>query len=139
MSEYRLEPVRTLRAVGERTREGELADAVEDARARADQLAAAAARTTAAREKLARARAATYATAHERARGDQYLARLRRDLEDALAGELRARAAHAQTTGAVGVARARVIAARAEREVVERHFGRWREQQRKLAERKAED
>jgi hypothetical protein len=140
VSEYRLEPVRTLREVGERTSKGALADAVEDSRVREAKLAAARARVAEARVQIASAREllARSCDAVAIVRGERYVARLRRDLEAAIATELRAHAEHAHGAGLVDLARARVVAARADREVVERHFATWREHQRKAAERKEE-
>jgi hypothetical protein len=42
------------------------------------------------------------------------------------------------SASAVGEARGRLALARASRELIERHFARWRDQQRKLAERRAD-
>lgn len=53
-----------------------------------------------------------------------------------VAAEDRARAAHDVQEGTVDAARATLSRARAEREVIERHFAKWRERQRKLAERR---
>lgn len=59
----------------------------------------------------------------------------RGDHRFASAEELRADAASDSRTGVVDAARAAAYA-RAEREVIERHFGCWREAQRKLASRR---
>ncbi len=69
-------------------------------------------------------------------RAEHYLTRLRRDLDAAVGEELRVEAAHGSRVDAVDVARGGLRRARAEREVIERHFASWRETQRKLAERR---
>ena len=67
---------------------------------------------------------------------ERHLARLRRDLDAAL-GELdRATAAHRGQMDLVDAARAKLARARADKEIVERHFARWRDEKRKLAERR---
>lgn len=67
---------------------------------------------------------------------ERFVARRRRDLADALAEESRAEEAHAARLGHVDVARSSLTRARAEREVIERHFERWRTERKKLAERR---
>jgi hypothetical protein len=135
---YRLAPLRDLRRLDERAKRNDLAVTVDTARVSADDVAAAAARVEAARTDLAAAHAARAALtdAHLLALGDRYLARLRRVLADALAAHARARAAHAGHLDAVDAARSHLAAARAQKELVERHFARWRDAQRKLAERR---
>lgn len=121
---YRAAPVRDARMRDERVRRGELADAVGDAREAERRIAAG-------RDALASALAAREAqpTAARRALADRFVARRRRELarlEDELS----------RATGAVDSARAGLVRARAEREVIERHFARWREARKKLAERR---
>ena len=121
---YRAAPVRDARVREERTRRGELAAAVGEARSREARLAAA-------REALAAAIADRDAqpTAARRLLAERFVARRRRDLER-LADEL------ARASGAVDAARAQLVRARADREVIERHFARWREARKKLADRR---
>ena len=128
---YRLGPLREVRARDERVKRNDLAAAVGDARATADDVAAAQRRVEAAREVLATARARTTAlgASHLLALADRYIAHRRQVLDNALAEHARARAAHAGQL-------AKVDAARADKEVIERHFARWREAQQKLADRR---
>lgn len=67
---------------------------------------------------------------------DRFVARRRRELADALAEEAHAEDAHEARLGHVDAARRSLARARAEREVIERHFERWRTERRKLAERR---
>jgi hypothetical protein len=139
---YRLAPMREVRAHDERLRRGDLADAVGDARTLATDVEQAASRVTLARAALA---AATATRARVLAEGaasatiaqlERYLSRLRRELE-AVRGELaRAEARHRGQLDAVDSARGRLALARAEREIIERHFAAWRVSRRKLAERR---
>ncbi len=134
---YRLEPVRDQRSRDERVRRGDLATAVDHARTAEAQLAAATAQVTAARTELAAARSRpTGTTANAAAIAERYLLKKRRDLATALDLQHRAAAAHRGQLGAVDSARDRLAIARAERELVERHFARWRSERRKLAERR---
>lgn len=136
---YRLAPVRAGRARDEAASRGELADAIGDARATEAAIAAAERRVAATRETLAHAVAeGGGATALERARGDVYAARLRRDVERAEAEHAGRVASHRDRLAVIDAARGRLAAARARREAVERHFARWREERRKLAERRAD-
>lgn len=139
---YRLAPVRDARARDERIRRGDLAVAVGDARETAARLEAARARTKAARDAVTAA-VASRATLLDRqttpaqlALADQYIARKRGELERALGEELRAEAAHEHRLGSLDEARQRLARAKADREVIERHFARWRETRKKLAERR---
>lgn len=133
---YRLAPVRDARSRDERVRKGELAGAVDDARTTEATLAQLRAATAAARDLLAAAIAqrATVATGAHLLLVERYVARRRRDLADALDRELRAEATHDTRLGAVDAARMGLARARADREVIERHFARWRDARRKLAE-----
>ena len=138
---YRLAPVRDARARDERIRRGDLAVAVGDANETAARLDAARGRTAAARQQLAAAIAARAAlTASTRAdhlaRADQFIARRRAELDRALGEELRAEAAHDTRLGSLDEARRRLVRARADREVIERHFTAWRQAQKKLADRR---
>jgi flagellar export protein FliJ len=121
---YRPAPVLDARARAERVRRGELAAAVGDARAAEDRLATArAALVTALADRDAQP------TAARRDLADRFVTRRRRELEH-LADEAARRA------GEVDAARRTLARARADREVIERHFARWREQRRKLADRR---
>jgi len=138
---YRLAPVRDVRARDEALRRGDLANAVGDARETQGRLDAARERTELAARSLqaARAEAASQATSQGLALAERFVARRRRELEDARDAELRAAAAHDQQLGAVDLARGRLARARADRELIERHFARWREAQAKLAERRRDE
>jgi hypothetical protein len=135
---YRLGPLRDVRQIDERAKRNDLAVAVGDARATADDVSAAASRIAKAREVLAVARSATatLASAHLLTLADRYVARRRRDLDARVVEHEHARAAHAGKLGAIDAARSRWTAARADKQVIERHFERWRESQRKLADRR---
>ncbi|MBV8756180.1 MAG: hypothetical protein JO257_02825 [Deltaproteobacteria bacterium] len=135
---YRLEPVRDARARDERTRKSVLAGAIADANNADAHLTAARARTEAARLALAAALTARDATptAHARALADRFVRRRRRELADARTHELAAEAARADHQGVVDAARLQLARARADREVIERHFARWRDERKKAAERR---
>lgn len=134
--------MRDARAREERRRRGDLAGAVGDAQALAASVEQSASRIVRARAAIAAARAARDellargAPAAAIARHERYLGRLRRDLDAALGEQLRADARHRGQLDAVDAARASLTLARAEREVIERHFERWRVERRKLAERR---
>ena len=138
MERYRLAPLRDLRHLDERAKRNDLAATVDSARASAEDVEAAAARIATARGALAAAYTAraALAGAHLLALADRHLARLRRTLDDAVAAHARAAATHAGHQGALAAARTELVAARARKELVERHFARWRDGQRKLAERR---
>jgi hypothetical protein len=138
MERYRLAPVRDARGRDERVKRGDLAAAVTHARAGEADVEAARARVDAAAAAVAAARATSGTTANALARREQFTARLRRDLELARAAHDRAVASHAGQLAALDDQRARLARARADREVIERHFERWRTDQRKIAERRAE-
>lgn len=135
---YRLRPLRDVRARDERVKQGELAGTVGDAAATEAALARASAVTARAQQALdqAVARASRSATAWELAGHERFVARLRAALALALDAQLRAEAAHRGTLDAVAVARGRLAHARAHRELIERHFERWRAERRKVAERR---
>ena len=139
---YRLAPVRDLRVRDEKARKGDLAVAAGDARETQAKLDAGRTRTQSARTALADAlgsrdaQLAAGATGAQLARADHFVARRRRDLERAIADEARIEAAHAASQDKVDAARLVLARARADREVIERHFERWRADRRKLAERR---
>ena len=142
MDKYRLAPLREARDRDERARRGALAAAVGDARATADGVDGAVRRVDAARAALdaaVRSRSALLAGGASTALlalDDRHAHRRRRELDAAIGEHLRARAAHDGRLAAVDEARGRLALARAQRELIERHFARWRDQQRKLAERR---
>lgn len=139
---YRLASVRDARARAERGKREELAAAVGDARASEAELARARSRTEAARHALADAVAARAALASGAATparlvlAERFIARRRHELDAAVGEELRAEAARDARLGSVDLARRTLARARAEREIVDRHFTRWREARRRLAERR---
>ncbi|MGE0403067.1 MAG: hypothetical protein AB7T06_40550 [Kofleriaceae bacterium] len=142
---YKLEPARKVRSLDERAKQGDLAGAASDARKTQAAIDAATARVQSIRAAIERtrgelreqlARSTTRATASSIAIGERYLARLRRDLEAALDELDRARASHRGQLEVVDAARTRLARARADKEIVERHFARWRDEKRKLAERR---
>ena len=133
-----------MRARNERAKQGELAEAVGDAHQTQARLDAARVRTVAARTRLSDAIAtrdtllASGATSTHLTAAERFIARRRHELEAALADELRCEVGHAEVQGHVDAARLSLRRARAEREVIERHFERWREAKRKLADRRDE-
>jgi hypothetical protein len=135
---YRLAPVRDARTRDERSRKSELAGAIGSANNAEAALAAVRARTEAARLAVTEALAARDATpnAAARALADRFVARRRRELRDARTRELEAEAARESHQGVVDAARLTLARARADREVIERHFARWREDKKKAAERR---
>src|SRR5438477_6487567 len=89
---YRLAPLRDVRTRDEKTRKGELASAVGDARETQAKLDAARARTQAARAVLDVAlttRDTELATGAQLAGADRFIARRRRELDHAVSEELR--------------------------------------------------
>lgn len=142
MADYRLSAVRDARARAERAKQGELADAVGDARQTQSRLDGARARTVAARTAVTEANDARQqllsagASSTALAQADKFIARRRHELELALADEDRCEAAHAEREGHIDAARITLRRARAEREVIERHFERWRQERKKLADRR---
>jgi hypothetical protein len=139
---YRLAAVRDARARDEQARKGDLAVAVGDAHQTQARLDAVRARTAAARAALLTAvqtrdallAAGTAGSALVRA--ERYIGRRRRELDAATAEEVRCEAVHAGRLDEVDAARRTLTRARAERQVIERHFERWRETRKKLAERR---
>jgi hypothetical protein len=139
---YQLSPVRDARERDERVRRAELADAVDRAHAARADLAVIAGRIERGRAAIADATARRElllergAAAHAIAGLERYVGRLRRELESARDEQLRAEALHRGQLDAVDVARERLVRARAEREVIERHFAAWRAERQRLAERR---
>ena len=140
--EYRLKPVADMRSREERVRRGDLAAASSDARASQAQVDASARRVEEARAKLQAARTAQQAlvaagtTSTQLTRADGFIARKRRDLDAVIDAHARAEASHRGQLDAVDTARGRLARARADKEVIERHFARWRTERAKLAERR---
>lgn len=139
---YRLARMREARSRDARARRGELAGEIGDAQALAAEVCAAAGRVADAAAAITAATAARDrllgrgASAGALALAERHLGRLRRTLDaerDALA---RAEARHAGQLDAVDAARARLALARAEREVIERHFAAWRTRRNQRAERR---
>lgn len=134
---YRLSPVHKVRSLDERAKQGDLAGAAADARVTQAKIDAAQSRVERVREAIRRARETSgAATASALAIAERYLARLRRDLEAALDELDRAEAAHRGQLERVDAARLHLARARADKELVERHFARWRDEKRKLADRR---
>jgi hypothetical protein len=137
---YRLGPLRDVRRLDERTKRNDLAAAVADARPSAEAVAAAERRVATAREAVLAARAArdrlVATTARNLAAADRFIERRRQELAASLAEQLRAREAHAGRVGAIDAARVQLTISRAAKEVVERHFARWREARAKLVDRR---
>ncbi|HET9624077.1 MAG TPA: hypothetical protein VFP84_22045 [Kofleriaceae bacterium] len=142
---YRLAPMRDLRAREARVRQGELAGVLDGAQASAAEVAECVHRLEnlrAALDETARRRALALAAGDARiariTQLEQFAARLRRE-HDAALGELaRAEARHHGQLAEVDAARHRLARARADRELIERHFERWRAERARLAERREE-
>jgi hypothetical protein len=134
--------MRQARAHNERIQQGDLAGAVGDAQSlagavekaahRVERALAAIAAATSHRDAALSAGTAIATIAHL----ERFVRRLRHGLEAARAELLRAEARHRGQQGIVDLARGRLARARAEREVIERHFAAWRAERRKLAERR---
>ena len=154
---YRLAPVHKVRALDERAKQGDLAGAVGDATKTQAKIDVAAARVEALRMAITRARdgvrdrlvngssaagpsaggrSTIGSSANAIALAERHIARLRRDLDAALDELDRATAAHRGQLEVIDAARVRLARARADKEIVERHFARWRDEKRKLAERR---
>jgi hypothetical protein len=135
---YRLAPLRDARAHAEQAGRGALAAAIGDAQVAEARVSAAREATATARDALAAALTARDATttAAQRALADRFVARRRREVDAARAREADAEAARDAHQGVIDSARRSLARARADRELIERHFARWREQQRKLADRR---
>jgi hypothetical protein len=134
--------VRDARAREEQARRGDLAAAVGDARETQARLDAARAKTQTARTALTSAITARDAllrgttTPARLVNAEQVVVRRRRELEGAIGEELRAEAAHDTQLGSLDESRLRLARARADKEVIERHFARWRQARQRLAERR---
>jgi hypothetical protein len=135
---YRLEPLRDVRALAEKTGRGQLAAAIGDAEEAKRRVADAGTRERTCAAALTAALAARDATttAGQRALADRFVTRRRRELADARTELADAEAARDAREGNVDIARSALARARADREVIERHFARWREAQRRLADRR---
>ncbi|HEY5922895.1 MAG TPA: hypothetical protein VIV11_14550 [Kofleriaceae bacterium] len=139
---YRLAPVRDARERDERIRRGDLAVAVGDARETALRLETVRARTAVARTVLTTAIAARDTlmrgamTPDQLVRADRYIAKCRGEVERAIGEELRTESVHGSRLGSLDEARQRLARARADREVIERHFANWRQARRQLADRR---
>jgi hypothetical protein len=137
---YRLAPLRDARSRDERVRRGDLAAAVGDAKHHDAAVAAAQARVAAGRTALAAAIAARTAlgraTARELASAERFIDRRRREVARAVGEQLRAEAARDAGDASVDLARRTLARARADREVIDRHFAAWRDRRRKLADRR---
>jgi hypothetical protein len=79
---------------------------------------------------------ATTTTSAAVAGSEQFIVRKRRDLEAALDIHARVLAGHRGQLELVDAARDRLGHARADKEVIERHFARWRTERAKLADRR---
>jgi hypothetical protein len=139
---YPLAAVRTVRAHDEHGKRGELATAVGSANELRARLDAARSRTRAARDAVAAGVDARLtlvtrgASASLIASAEQFVLRRRRELEAALGEELRCEVADGAHQGTLDIARQRLARARADRELVDRHFDRWRTANKQLAERR---
>ncbi len=143
---YQLAAVRDARERDERGKRGELAATVGDAREARARLEAAQRRTelartalaiaVTAREALVAAGATTPGQPARLTNAERYVMRRRRELDAALGEELRAHGSHEGRQQAVDVQRRLLARARADREVIDRHFARWRDGKKKLAERR---
>lgn len=127
---YRLAPLREVRERSEVTRRGNLVRAIGDAQVTEDAVTVAAARVERAGLVL-HAAEVSGATATELVAAERYRSRLRAELAATRDEALRAQLAHAARGGEVELARAQLARARADREVIERHFTAWRDAQRK--------
>jgi hypothetical protein len=137
---YRLEPVRGVRDRAAQGARGELAGAVGAARITEADVTRAAERTALAQRRVEGARAARGgpSTAAAIARADRYVARCLHALGQARIEEHSAREIHAGRLDVVDAQRAKLATARAEKQAIDNHFAAWREQQRKLADRREE-
>jgi hypothetical protein len=138
--------MREVRDRAARVRQGDLAGAVSDARTLATAVDDAARRVNQLRAALdaagaSRARALAGAGSvgvpvGGLAQLERYVRRIRHELDAARGGLARAEAKHLGQLAEVDAARLRLAHARAERELIERHFARWRAERQKLAERR---
>ena len=134
--------MRDARVADERARRWQLAAAVGDAQALAAGVDATSRRVSQARGAIAHAlaerdRLASAGTSSgQLAQLDRYLGRLRGDLAAARAAEQRASARHHGQLAEVDASRGRLGRARADREVIDRHFAAWRTERTRRAERR---
>src|SRR5450432_3258795 len=130
---YRLGPLRDVRERAEAAGRGNLASKIGDASITAAVVADAHTRSSTARAALAAAISAipSTATAHQRLLAERFIARRRHELAAARDEELRAELAHDRRQSEVDSARLQLARARADRQVIERHFERWRDEQKK--------
>jgi hypothetical protein len=137
---YRAAPARLQRQREERLQRGELASAVGEARAARHDLDELTARAQAARVQLEQASRLRdeQTTAARRVLAERFASHCRQALAAATDAVAVAEAALTAHDSVVDAAQRALARARAEREVIERHFARWREAQRKLAERRAD-
>jgi hypothetical protein len=137
---YGLAPLRALREQRETVRRGNLATAVGDAHVTAAEVEAARGRTERARVAVGAAYQAREAlrTSEQWAAAERFIARRRHELDRARDEQLRAELAHEHRTAEVDAARAQLARARADRQLVERHFERWRADRQRAAERTAD-
>ena len=136
MDRYRLAAVRDARTREERVKRGDVAAAVADANTSQAVVDTAEHRVVELRTVIAHALGTPADTALALARRDRFVTKLRRDLDAARDEVEHARAAHAGTLTELDRARVRLVRARADKQVIERHFERWREQRAKLADRR---
>ena len=137
---YRAAPARAKRAHEERMQRGELASAVGQVRDAQRNLDGLVAGVEVAREQLAQAARVRdeQRTAAARVLAERFAARCRRELAAAVDAAARAQNVLFDRDTAVDAARQALARVRAEREVIERHFARWREAQRRLVERRSD-
>jgi hypothetical protein len=134
--------MRDARVRDARVKRADLAGAVESAQALATDVEATTARVAHARAALATARATRDHLLAQGARAaalvglEHHLRRLRDAIDAARGEQLRAQVRHHGQLDAVDAARERLVLARADREVIERHFAAWRTERHKLAERR---
>lgn len=123
-----------------RGKRSDLAAAVGDAAQAQSRLDAARARTQKAREALTAAITARDAmeqpTSTQLTAADRFITRRRHELEALTGEEMRLEAALDERQSAVSGAQRTLARARADREVIERHFERWRQARRIAAERR---
>jgi hypothetical protein len=134
--------MRDARRRDERVKRVELAAAAGEAEARAVALDAAAGRVARGRAAVAEAARgrddllAAGASAARVVAVERYLRRLRGALDAARLDQLRAEARLRGQLDTVDAARGQLACARADRELIERHFARWRAARHQLAERR---
>jgi hypothetical protein len=138
MARYPLQPVADQRVRDERAQREQLADAIDDVKNAERALARFSAVVTKLREAISHTTKKLPASADELARVDRYAGRLRHMLELAVIDELRAQDRVEGRQSTADLAKEKLTLARAARRAAEEHFVRWRDEQRKLAERRAD-